>query len=141
MASQSTQATNPEKRSRPIEATALNREIDHQRGEHVARTRSVFLGLGDVERRLHPQEVDLEDGDHDGFLRLELVVDGGLRDSEGVGDHLQRRAADPVLAEQLGRGGDDAQLRGAAGGGSQSVGGDGCRGAHLVDRSRSHCRD
>ena len=99
---------------RAHDAAALDGEVDHEGEEHLACARAAVLGLGGVERRLELREVDLEHGDDDLFLGLELVVDGGLRDADGVGDHLQRGAAHTVLAEQVERGGDDAGLRGAA---------------------------
>jgi hypothetical protein len=44
---------------------------------------------------------------------LELVVDSGFRDTERIGDHLQRRSADAVIGEQVQRGDRDSGLGGA----------------------------
>ena len=91
-----------------------DREIDHL-GEHErAGPPRIGLGVGGVERRLQLHQLDLDGGDDDLVLGLELVVDRGLRHADGVGDHLERRAVDPVLGEQVERGGDDPGLRRAA---------------------------
>ena len=75
----------------------------------TSRARTVdALRLGRVEGRLQAAQLDLGDGQDDRVLGRELVVHGRLRDAEGVGDHLQRRAADAVVGEQLERGGDRA---------------------------------
>src|SRR5690349_24249225 len=44
-----------------------------------------------------------EDGDDDVLLRPELEVHRGLRHADRLGDHLQRRAADPVGREEVER--------------------------------------
>ena len=96
----------------------------------VAAPGPVGLGLGRVERRLEPGQLDLGDREDDLVLGLELVVDRRLRDADGVGDHLQRRAAHAVLGEQVERGGDDAALGRAVAAGCSR------RGARLGDAHR-----
>ena len=87
-------------------------EVDHQREQHLARTRA---GSARPRRRRAPTSSCARsssiDGDDDLVLGLELVVDRGLRDADGVGDHLERGPAHPVPAEQVERGGDDPGLR------------------------------
>ena len=83
-----------------------DRRIDHL-GEHdLARPLRVGLGIGRVERGLQLHELDLDRGDDDLVLGLELVVDRRLRHAEGVGDHLERRAVHTVVGEQPERGRD-----------------------------------
>ena len=85
----------------------------------------IRLGVGRVERDLQLHELDLDRGDDDLVLGLELVVDRRLRHADGVGDHLERRAVDPVLGEQAERGGDDPGLRRAPGDVAQPLRGPG----------------
>ena len=69
-------------------APALDRELDHLGQQPVEGPRAVFVGLGRVESRLEPRELDLHRGHDDLLLGLELVVDRGLRHADRVGDHL-----------------------------------------------------
>ena len=82
------------------------------------------FGLGGVDHRLEPRQLVLRGCEDDLVLGLVLVVHGGLRDADGVGDHLQRRATGTVLREQvegrrddagLGRGRRDQRLAGLRG--------------------------
>ena len=86
------------------------------------------LGVRGPDRRLEAREHDLRDGEDDLVLGVVLVVDRRLRDADRVRDHLQRRSRDPVLAEELERGVDNARLRGREGRGAERARGGG--GAH-----------
>jgi len=94
---------------RALHAAALEGQVDHA-GEQ-RRARLLRAGLGrDIEHRFYSRKLVMGNGDDDLVLGLELMVDGGLGYADGVRDHLQRRAADAVLGEQPGCGGDDARL-------------------------------
>jgi hypothetical protein len=94
---------------------ALDREIDHARDQHLARSRAGALGLRGGHGRLQSREHDLRDREDDLVLGVVLVVDGGLRHADRVGDHLERGAADAVLGEEVERRFDDARLCGRVG--------------------------
>lgn len=98
---------------RPHQPAVANRHFDHADQQRVARLRTVAVRLGFLERRQQPAEFTLGDREHDLLFGPELVVDGGFRDPDGVGDHLQRRAADTVLGERIERGIQYARPRGA----------------------------
>jgi hypothetical protein len=82
-------------------APALERQVDEPLEQLVPRGGVGTGGLGLVHPRAQLGQLALGHRDHDRLLRTELVVDGGLRDPELVGDHLQRRGADPSGREQL----------------------------------------
>jgi hypothetical protein len=63
------------------------------------------------------------------------VVDRGLRDADGVGDHLERRPADAVIGEELEGGVDGVSLGGAVAG--RSLPETGCFPRCASDRGRS----
>ncbi len=54
-----------------------------------------------LERFLEAAHLPFGDRDDDLFFGLELPVHGGLRDTHLVGDHLQRRTADALVADQF----------------------------------------
>jgi hypothetical protein len=66
--------------------------------------RTVAVRLGFLERWKQPTEFAPGDREHDLLFGSELLVDGGFRNPDGVREHLQRRAADTVLGEQIERG-------------------------------------
>ena len=74
-----------------------------------------------IERRLQLHELELDRGDDDLVLGLELVVDRRLRDADGIGDHLQRRAARRRVGEQVERRGDGASLGAVLSGADRNV--------------------
>jgi alkylation response protein AidB-like acyl-CoA dehydrogenase len=88
------------------------------------------FGLGRRDRLRHPGELRVGRGQDDLLLGPELVVDRRLRHPDGVGDHLQRRAAHAVLGEQVDGSVHDAQLGGRVGR---------RRRAHGLDATRPPC--
>ena len=74
---------------------ALEQQV-HLRAAPLLRRRAVHQLVQVADARLGHRLGDLR-------LRLEVVVDGGLGDPQRVGDHLQRRALDPVFGEQAQR--------------------------------------
>ena len=82
-------------------AAMFDRLVDHLSQDQLAGLRCRQVGLGQLQRLLQLHQLDLDGGQDDVVLGRELVVDGRLGHAEGVGDHLQRRAVDPVLPEQL----------------------------------------
>ena len=63
------------------------------------------------DRCFEPANWFFHGGDDDLVLGPELVIDGRLGHSDGVGDHLKRRTADAMLAEKPECGLDDSLLR------------------------------
>ena len=96
-------------------AATLDGKVDDPVEQHLSCPGWVVVRLGCLQRLLETPEFALGERDDDLLLGFELVVDGRLGDSDGVGDHLQRGSADSVLGDQPQCGVQDACLRGAAG--------------------------
>ena len=103
----------------PDPAAAAHRHFDHLGQQHLAGLHWIRFGLRGLQRVLQLGQLQFGDGDDDLVLGLELVVDRGFRDADGVGDHLQRGSADPVIGDQIQRGVENTGLRRGAGGGAQ----------------------
>ena len=86
--------------------TVVDQDVDHGFEQVLPARRS-------LDRCLERLELDLDRGEDDRFLGLELVVHGRLGDAESVGDHLQGGATDAVHGEELERDLDGPKLRGA----------------------------
>ncbi len=99
-------------------ATVADHGLDDADEEGLPRMHRCAGALGLVERRLERLELHFEDGEHDRVLRSELVVDRGLRDADGVGDHLERGPADAVVGKELEGRVDGVPLGRAVAGGS-----------------------
>jgi len=97
----------------PHQPAVANRHFDHTYQQRVAGSRTVAVRLGFLERRKQPTELALGDREHDLLFGPELMVDGSFRNTNGVSDHLQRRAADAALGEQIQRGIKNARPSGA----------------------------
>ncbi len=89
---------------------ALDREI-HDLGyeDFQCPVRALFRACGG-DRCFEPANWFFHGGDDDLVLGPELVIDGRLGHSDGVGDHLKRRTADAMLAEKPECGLDDSLL-------------------------------
>jgi len=94
-----------------LHVSALDCEIDDSSEEDIAGVVRVLLGLGGLDCHFDSGQFRLGDCQNDLILGLELVIDGCLRHANGIGDHLQRRASDAVLCEELQGRVDDPGLR------------------------------
>jgi hypothetical protein len=89
---------------RPHQTSVANRHLDHAYQQRVAGLQLVAACLGFVKCRYQPAQFALGDREHDVLLGPKLVVDSSFGDPDGIGDHLQRGAADAVLGEKVQRG-------------------------------------
>ena len=75
--------------------------------------RLVAVSLGFLQCRRQPAELAFCHRQHHIVFGPELVINSRFRDSDGVGDHLQRGSTDAVHGEQLQRGIEHPGARGA----------------------------
>ena len=111
-----------------LNTPTFDRDVDDARQQVVGRRRAV-AGFFEA------SEFDLGHRDNDRFLRAELVVDRGLRDTDRVGDHLERGAGRAVIGEQFERGGDGPALNRAVLRGSRLKAFGGCGQGHRPESS------
>ena len=93
------------------DAAVLHDQRDHPVEHHLHGNGTRRRPLRCVEGQTEHFEWLGGNGEDDLVLGPELVVDGGLGDTDRVGDHLQRRAARTVSGEQDERRIDDTRLR------------------------------